>query len=210
MNTYGLVSINACGYNYQVLLICPGFGPLAFNGGSPVKIKAVPLFTLLALAGLSGQLMAEERADVLERITPVGKVNVEGQAEPAAAAEAAAESTAVAAAAEAPADEAPAAEAPAAEAPAAAEAAAPAAGGDQMALATQSGCMACHQLETKVVGPAYKEVAAKYKGDAAALDMLVAKVKSGGVGTWGQIPMPPNPQVSDENIRAIVTWVLSL
>jgi cytochrome c len=70
--------------------------------------------------------------------------------------------------------------------------------------------MACHQVEAKVVGPAYKEVAAKYKGDAAALDMLVAKVKSGGVGTWGQIPMPPNPQVSDDNIRAIVSWVLTL
>jgi cytochrome c551/c552 len=70
--------------------------------------------------------------------------------------------------------------------------------------------MACHQVETKVVGPAYKEVATKYKGDAAALDTLVAKVKSGGVGTWGQIPMPPNPQVSDDNIRTIVTWVLSL
>jgi cytochrome c len=167
-----------------------------------VKINAVYLFTLLALAGLSSQLMAEERADVLERIAPVGKVNVEGQAEAAPAP-----------AAEAPAAEAPAAEAPAAAeaaAPVATEAAAPAAGGDELTLATQSGCMACHQVETKVVGPAYKEVAAKYKGDAAALDMLVAKVKSGGVGTWGQIPMPPNPQVSDDNIRAIVTWVLSL
>ncbi|MEJ2610611.1 MAG: c-type cytochrome [Candidatus Thiodiazotropha sp.] len=79
-----------------------------------------------------------------------------------------------------------------------------------MALATTSGCMACHQVEVKVVGPAYKDVANKYRGDAAALDMLAAKVKAGGVGTWGQIPMPPNVQVSDENIRAIVTWVLSL
>ncbi|MGD8912587.1 MAG: c-type cytochrome [Candidatus Thiodiazotropha sp.] len=76
-------------------------------------------------------------------------------------------------------------------------------------MATQSGCMACHQIETKVVGPAYKEVAAKYKGDAAALDMLVAKVKNGGVGTWGQIPMPPNAHVSEDNIRTIVTWVLT-
>ncbi|MEJ2453125.1 MAG: c-type cytochrome [Candidatus Thiodiazotropha sp.] len=79
-----------------------------------------------------------------------------------------------------------------------------------MALATSSGCMACHQVEMKVVGPAYKDVAAKYKGDAGALDKLVAKVKAGGSGTWGQIPMPPNSHVSDENIRAIVTWVLSL
>ncbi|MBT2969866.1 MAG: cytochrome C551 [gamma proteobacterium symbiont of Ctena orbiculata] len=107
------------------------------------------------------------------------------------------------AAAEAPATEAPAAEA------SAPEAAAPAAGGDALALATQSGCMACHQIETKVVGPAYKEVAAKYKDDAAALDMLVGKVKNGGVGAWGQIPMPPNAHISDENIRTIVSWVLT-
>jgi cytochrome c len=159
-----------------------------------VKIKAVSLSVLIALAGLSSQLLAEERADVLERIAPIGKVSVEGEAAPAA---------------ETAAAEAPAAEAPAAEAPAAEAAAAPAAGGDPMALATQSGCMACHQVETKVVGPAYKEVAAKYKGDAAALDMLVAKVKSGGVGTWGQVPMPPNAHVSDENIRTIVSWVLT-
>ena len=164
-----------------------------------MKIKAVSLITLLALAGLSSQLLAEERTDVLERIAPVGKVNVEGKAAPAPAAETAA--------AEAPAEA-----APAAEAPAAAEAAAPApaAGGDELALATQSGCMACHQIENKVVGPAYKEVAAKYKGDAAAVDMLVQKVKNGGSGTWGPIPMPPNVAVSEDNIRKIVNWVLSL
>ncbi|RLW70739.1 MAG: cytochrome C551 [gamma proteobacterium symbiont of Stewartia floridana] len=79
-----------------------------------------------------------------------------------------------------------------------------------MAVATSSGCMACHQVETKVVGPAYKEVAAKYKGDAAALEMLVGKVKAGGVGTWGQIPMPPHAHVSDENIRTVVGWILSM
>jgi cytochrome c len=165
-----------------------------------VKINALSLSALIALAGLSSQLLAEERADVLDRIAPIGKVSVEGEAAPAAET----------AAAEAPAAEAPAAEAataPAAEA--AAPAATPAAGGDPMALATQSGCMACHQIENKVVGPAYKEVAAKYKGDDAALDMLVAKVKSGGVGTWGEIPMPPNAHVSDENIRTIVSWVLT-
>ena len=176
-----------------------------------MKINAVSLFTLIALAGLSSQLMAEDRAIVLERIAPVGKVNVEGQAEaaPAAAADPApaAEAAAAATPAEAPATDAPAAAAPATAAPAAA---APAADGDQLALATQSGCMACHQVEMKVVGPAYKDVAAKYKGDAAALDMLVAKVKAGGSGTWGPVPMPPNVNVTDENIRAIVTWVLSL
>lgn len=79
------------------------------------------------------------------------------------------------------------------------------------ALATAKNCMACHQLETKVVGPAYKEVAAKYKGDAAAEDMLVKKVLEGGVGVWGQIPMPPNSAlVSPEEARTLVKWVLSL
>ncbi|MES9940359.1 MAG: c-type cytochrome [Candidatus Thiodiazotropha sp. 6PLUC2] len=148
---------------------------------------------------VSAQVVAEDRGDVLERIAPIGKVNVEGAAKPAEAA-APAEAPAVAESAAAPAAEA---------APAAAPAAA-ASGGDQLALATSSGCMACHQIEVKVVGPAYKEVAAKYKGDAAAADMLVAKVKAGGVGTWGQIPMPPNAHIADENIRAVVNWILTL
>ncbi|MCM8882032.1 MAG: c-type cytochrome [Candidatus Thiodiazotropha sp.] len=78
-----------------------------------------------------------------------------------------------------------------------------------MALATTSGCMACHQIEMKVVGPSYKDVAAKYKGDAAAVDMLVEKVKTGGSGTWGEIPMPPNGHVPEESIRAIVSWLLT-
>ncbi len=172
-----------------------------------MKINAVSLFTLIALTGLSGLSLAEERADVLERIAPIGQANVEGQAktEPAAAPAPATES----AAAEAPAAEAPAAEAPVAEAPAAPAAPAPAAGGDAVALATKSGCLACHQVEVKVVGPAYKDVAAKYKGDAGAVDMLVAKVKAGGSGVWGPIPMPPNPQVPEADIRTIVEWVLS-
>ena len=79
------------------------------------------------------------------------------------------------------------------------------------ALATSKGCMACHQVETKVVGPSYKEVAAKYKGDAAAEDMLVTKVLEGGVGTWGQVPMIPNKATtSPEEARTLVKWVLSL
>lgn len=80
---------------------------------------------------------------------------------------------------------------------------------DASALAQKSGCLACHQVEVKVVGPAYKEVAAKYK-DQDVLEQLVAKVKAGGVGVWGEIPMPPNVNVSEEDIRTIVTWVLSL
>ncbi|MEL0586998.1 MAG: c-type cytochrome [Candidatus Thiodiazotropha sp. (ex. Lucinoma kazani)] len=81
---------------------------------------------------------------------------------------------------------------------------------DPMALATQRGCMACHQLETKVVGPAYKEVAAKYKDQDGAVDMLSAKVKAGGSGVWGPVPMPPNAHVSDEDIKAVVAWILTL
>ena len=94
--------------------------------------------------------------------------------------------------------------------PAAAPVAAEPAAADPVALATSSGCMGCHQVDTKMVGPAYKEVAAKYQGDGGALDMLSAKVKAGGVGTWGQIPMPPNAHVSDADIKTIVEWVLSL
>ena len=77
------------------------------------------------------------------------------------------------------------------------------------ALATAKGCMACHKVDVKVVGPAYKDVAAKYKDDATAVDTLVAKVKAGGKGVWGEIPMPPNPAVSDEDLKTLVTWILS-
>lgn len=79
---------------------------------------------------------------------------------------------------------------------------------DPAALAQMKGCMNCHQIEMKVVGPAYKDVAAKYKGDAGAVAMLAAKVKAGGVGTWGQIPMPPNA-VTEEEAKQLVEWVLS-
>lgn len=77
------------------------------------------------------------------------------------------------------------------------------------ALAQANGCMACHQVEAKLVGPSYKDVAAKYSGDAAAKDMLIAKVRSGGVGTWGQIQMPANTTVSDGDLAAIIDWVLA-
>ena len=78
------------------------------------------------------------------------------------------------------------------------------------ALAQKSGCLACHGVEKKVLGPSYKEVAAKYKSDKGAEAKLVAKVKAGGSGVWGPVPMPPHPQVKDEDIKTIVQWVLSL
>jgi cytochrome c len=80
---------------------------------------------------------------------------------------------------------------------------------DAILLATSSGCMACHKIDMQLVGPAYNDVAAKYRYDPDALEMLTAKVKAGGVGVWGQIPMPPNAHVSDDDIKMIVRWVLS-
>jgi cytochrome c len=77
-------------------------------------------------------------------------------------------------------------------------------------LAKKNACTACHAIDKKVVGPSFKEVAAKYKGNAKAEAMLVDKVKKGGVGVWGQVPMPPNSTVSDADIQALVKWVLSL
>jgi len=77
-------------------------------------------------------------------------------------------------------------------------------------LLKKSGCTACHANDKKVVGPAYKDVAAKYKGDAKAAAMLADKVKKGGVGAWGQVPMPPHPQVSEADIKTMVAYVLSL
>lgn len=77
------------------------------------------------------------------------------------------------------------------------------------ALAKAKGCMACHAIDKKLVGPSYKDVAAKYKGDKGAVATLAAKVKAGGKGVWGAIPMPPN-KVSDDEAKKLVTWVLSL
>jgi cytochrome c len=76
------------------------------------------------------------------------------------------------------------------------------------ALAKAKGCMACHSVEKAVVGPAYKDVAKKYKGDKKAPEMLAAKVKAGGVGTWGKVPMPANNVTPDE-AKKLVAWVLS-
>jgi cytochrome c len=76
-------------------------------------------------------------------------------------------------------------------------------------LAKKSNCLACHKTDTKLVGPAYQEVAKKYAGDKGAEARLVEKVKKGGVGVWGNIPMPPNSAVKDEDIKTLVKWVLS-
>lgn len=78
------------------------------------------------------------------------------------------------------------------------------------AMLKKYNCTACHAIDKKVVGPAYKDVAKKYAGNAGAAKMLEAKVKKGGSGTWGQIPMPPNPQVPDADLTALIKYILSL
>jgi len=75
-------------------------------------------------------------------------------------------------------------------------------------LAKAKNCLSCHAVDKKLVGPAYKDVAAKYKGDKGAAEKLAAKVKAGGKGVWGEIPMPPN-NVTPEEAKTLVAWVLS-
>ena len=77
------------------------------------------------------------------------------------------------------------------------------------ALAKKYNCFACHAVDKKLVGPSYKDVAAKYAKDPKAEAKLVEKVKKGGQGVWGQVPMPPNSQVPDADVHTLVKWVLS-
>ena len=86
--------------------------------------------------------------------------------------------------------------------------AAGAAAGDASALATKYSCQACHTVDKKLVGPSYKEIGAKYAGDSGAPAKLAQKIKSGGTGVWGQIPMPPN-NVPDADLKTIVEWILA-
>jgi cytochrome c len=77
------------------------------------------------------------------------------------------------------------------------------------ALAAAKNCLACHNVDKKVIGPAYKDVAAKYRGDKTAPARLVTKIMEGGGGVWGVIKMPSNPQISEAEARKLVAWVLS-
>jgi cytochrome c len=77
-------------------------------------------------------------------------------------------------------------------------------------LAQKKNCLACHQVNQKVVGPSYKEVAQKYAGQPDAVAKLVPKVMKGGSGVWGAVPMPANPQVSEAEAKQLVQWILSL
>jgi cytochrome c len=77
-------------------------------------------------------------------------------------------------------------------------------------LAQKKNCMACHAIDKKLVGPAYKDVAAKYAGQKDAVDKLSQKVIKGGAGVWGAVPMPANTQVSDAEAKQLVSWILTL
>jgi cytochrome c len=91
----------------------------------------------------------------------------------------------------------------------AALAAAPARAQNVDELLKKHACLACHAVDKKLVGPAYKEVAAKYRAQKDAQKLLAEKVKKGGVGVWGQVPMPPNAGVPDADLNAMVKWILA-
>ena len=78
-----------------------------------------------------------------------------------------------------------------------------------LALATSKNCMSCHAVDRKILGPAFKDVAAKYKDNKGAADMLAAKIVKGGSGVWGAVPMPANNQVSEAEAKKLAAWVLS-
>ena len=81
---------------------------------------------------------------------------------------------------------------------------------DAQTLAQRSSCMACHGVGNKIVGPAFKDVAEKYKGDKGAEARLIQKVKNGGSGVWGSMPMPANTQMKDKDLKTLVHWILTL
>lgn len=166
-----------------------------------MKTSVTILLTLLVLLSACGKQGGDGSAQAPAPAAPV----------PAAPPPAAAEASPAAPAPEVAASEV----APAVVKPTVKPAAAALGRDEALALAGQSGCLACHKIEAKLVGPAWQDVAAKYRGDAAAKARLIAKVRGGGQGNWtevtGGMPMPPySPRVSDENIEKLVGFVLSL
>jgi cytochrome c len=77
-------------------------------------------------------------------------------------------------------------------------------------LAQKKNCMACHATDKKLIGPSYKDVAAKYAGQKDAVDKLAQKIAKGGSGVWGAVPMPANPQVSEAEAKQLAAWVLTV
>ena len=78
-----------------------------------------------------------------------------------------------------------------------------------LALATSKNCMSCHAVERKVLGPSFKDIAARYKDNKSAPDLLATKIMKGGAGVWGPVPMPANTQVSEADAKKLAAWVLS-
>ena len=73
----------------------------------------------------------------------------------------------------------------------------------------KNACLACHAVDKKILGPAYRDVAKKHEADANAADLLTKHVREGSSGVWGPVPMPPNPGISDEDLQKVVEWVLA-
>lgn len=78
-----------------------------------------------------------------------------------------------------------------------------------LALATSKNCMSCHAVDRKVLGPAFKDVAAKHKGQAGAQAAVAARIKAGGSGTYGPVPMPPQPGLKDDELTLLAGWILA-
>ena len=78
-----------------------------------------------------------------------------------------------------------------------------------LSIVQKNNCLSCHAVDSQVVGPAYREIAKKYHGDASAPDKLFTKVRNGGAFVWGEVPMPPNPNISDADLHTVIAWILS-
>lgn len=78
-----------------------------------------------------------------------------------------------------------------------------------LALATSKNCMSCHAVDRKVLGPSFQDVAAKYKDNKGAVDLLASKIMKGGSGVWGPVPMPANNQVNEADAKKLATWILT-
>lgn len=79
----------------------------------------------------------------------------------------------------------------------------------QADLAKKYNCTSCHAADKKMMGPSFKDIAAKYKGNKEAPDLLASKIRKGGSGNWGKVPMPPNPRVTDPDLKSLVNWILA-
>lgn len=78
-----------------------------------------------------------------------------------------------------------------------------------LSIVQKNNCLSCHAVDSQVVGPAYREIAKKYHGDTTAPDKLFTKVRNGGAFVWGEVPMPPNPNISDADLHILIAWILA-